>query len=50
MLIEHRIDDMYERLVAGEETVTTRQQVSFEPTLAHVFAQHLHHDHVQVMQ
>src|ERR1700676_1333215 len=41
MLIEHRIDDVNERLVAIEQPVPSREQVAFEPTLALVLAQHL---------
>ena len=43
VLIEHRIDDVDERLVAGEEPVPAGQQIAFEPALALVLAQHLHH-------
>ena len=43
VLVEHRVDDVDERLVAGEEAVPAGQQVAFEPALAHVLAQHLHH-------
>ncbi len=43
MLIEHRIHDVDECLVAVEETMPTREQVAFEPALALVLAEHLHH-------
>ena len=43
MLIEHRIDDVNERFVAGEEAVPAREQITFEPALALVLAQHFHH-------
>ena len=34
---------MDEGLVAGEESMSPGEQVAFEPALALVFAQHLHH-------
>ena len=40
MLAEHRIDDSDESLVAVEESVTTGQQIAFEPAFALVLAQH----------
>ena len=43
VLVEHRIDDVNERLVAGKETMATREQITFQPALALVLAQHLHH-------
>ena len=42
VLIEHRIDDVDEGLVAGEEAVPPGQQIAFQPALALVLAQHLH--------
>src|ERR1700719_1700969 len=42
MLIEHRIDDVDEGLVAGEQTMASREEVSFEPAFAQMLAQHLH--------
>ena len=42
VLIEHGIDDMDERLVAGEQAVASREQLSLEPAFAHVLAQHFH--------
>ncbi len=42
VLIEHRIDDVYEGFVAGEEAVAAGQQIAFEPAFAHVFAEHFH--------
>ncbi len=42
MLIEHRIDDVNERFIAAEEAVPAGEQVTFEPTLALMLAQHLH--------
>ncbi len=42
VLVEHRIDDMDEGLVAGEKAVAARQQIAFEPALAQMFAQNLH--------
>ena len=43
MLVEHRIDDVNERLVAREEAVAAREQIAFQPALALMLAQHLHH-------
>ena len=43
VLVEHRIDDMDECLVAVEQAVPAGQRVALEPALAEVFAQHLHH-------
>ena len=43
VLVEHRVDDVDERLVAREEAVPTGEQVAFEPALAQVLAQNLHH-------
>jgi len=42
VLIEHRIDDVNERFIAIEETMPSGQEISLEPTLALVLAQHLH--------
>ena len=43
MLVEHRVDDVNERFVAVEQTVSPGQQVTLQPALAEVLAQHLHH-------
>ena len=43
VLVEHRVDDVDERLVAVEEAVPAGQQVALEPALAEVLAEHLHH-------
>ncbi len=43
MLVEHRIDDMNESLVAVEQPMPAGQQVALQPTLTLVLAQHLHH-------
>src|SRR5678815_5962398 len=43
VLIEHGIDDVNERLVTGKEPVSAGEQVPFEPSLALVLAEHLHH-------
>ena len=43
VLVEHRIDDVDERLVAVEQAVPTGKQVALEPALALVFAEHFHH-------
>src|SRR6185437_4232791 len=42
VLIEHRVDDMGEGLVAGEQAMTPGEQVTFKPALAHVLTQHFH--------
>ena len=42
VLIEHRVDDVDERLVAGEQAMAPGEQVSLKPALAHVLAEHLH--------
>ena len=41
VLVEHRVDDVDERLVAGEHPVATGEQVALEQSLAHVLGQHL---------
>src|SRR5215831_15137831 len=41
VLVEHRVDDVDEGLVAAEEAVPASQQVTFEPALALVFGQYL---------
>ena len=46
VLVEHRVDDVDERLVAVEEAVPARQQVALEPALAQVLGQDLHHSAV----
>src|SRR5262249_60626795 len=43
MLVEHRINDVDEGLVAREQAVAAGQQVAFEPALAQMLAEHLHH-------
>ena len=43
VLVEHRIDDMDERLVAVEEPVAAREEVPLEPALAEVLGEDLHH-------
>ena len=43
VLVEHRVDDVDERLVAGEEPVPAREQVALEPALAEVLGEDLHH-------
>ena len=43
VLVEHRIDDVDEGLVAVEQPVAAGQQVALEPALARVLRQHLHH-------
>ena len=43
VLVEHRVDDVDERLVAVEEPVPAGEQVALEPALAQVLGEHLHH-------
>ena len=40
MLIEHRVDDIDERLVGVEDPVPAREEVALEPALALVLAEH----------
>ena len=40
VLAEHRVDDANERLIAVEQPVPARQQISFEPALTLVLAEH----------
>src|SRR5690242_12170896 len=42
MLVKHGINNVDEGLIAGEKSVTPGKQVTFEPALAHMLAQHLH--------
>jgi len=42
VLVDHGIDDVDEWLVTVEQTVATRQGVTFEPTLTGVFAENFH--------
>jgi len=42
VLVEHRVDDVDERLIAVDKTVAAGQQVALEPTFDGVFAEHLH--------
>src|ERR1700730_8537528 len=42
MLIEHRIDDVDESFVAGEQAMASREEIPFEPALAKMLAQYLH--------
>ena len=43
MLVEHRIDDVDECLVAVEEPVPPGEKITFEPALALVLAEHFHY-------
>ena len=47
MLVEHRVDDVDERLVAVEQPVAPGEQVTLGPALAKVLGQHLHHSTVR---
>lgn len=42
VLVGHAVHDVDECLVAAEEAVPAGQQVAFQPSLAHVFGEHLH--------
>ena len=42
VLVEHRVDDVDERLVAVEQAVAAGQQVALEPALAEVLGEDLH--------
>jgi hypothetical protein len=42
VLVEHRVDDVDERLVAVEEPVPAGQEVALEPALALVLGEHFH--------
>src|SRR5437899_1742681 len=48
VLVDHRVDDVDERLVAGEQPVPAGQQVALQPALAGVFRQDLHDSAVRV--
>src|SRR5438874_13518431 len=43
MLIEHRIDDVNESFITGEEAVAAGEQITFQPALALMLAQYFHH-------
>jgi hypothetical protein len=43
VLVEHRVDDVDERLVTVEEPVPARQEVPLEPALTEVLGEDLHH-------
>ena len=43
VLVEHRVDDVDERLVAGEQAVPAGEQVALQPALAQVLGEHLDH-------
>src|SRR5208282_2038550 len=43
MLVKHRIDDVYERLIAVEQTVPATQDITLQPPFDGMLAQHLHH-------
>ena len=42
VLVDHRVDDVDEGFVAGEEAVAAGEQIAFEPALAQVFSEHFH--------
>ena len=39
VLVEHGIDNVDESFIAGEKAVAAGEEITFEPTLAHVFAE-----------
>ena len=43
VLVEHRVDDVDERLVAREHAVAAGEEVALEPPLADVLGEDLHH-------
>src|SRR4029077_12860492 len=43
VLVEHGIYDVDEGLVTTEKSVTAGQQIAFQPALALMLAEHLHH-------
>src|SRR5437016_8078268 len=43
MLVEHGIHDMRKGLIRGKQAVATGKEIPFQPTLAVVFSQDLHH-------
>src|SRR5579862_4631021 len=43
MLVEHRIDDVDEGLVAVEQPVASGEQVALEPAFALMLAEHFHY-------
>ena len=47
MLVEHRIHNVDKRLVGSEEAVPTGEEIAFEPALAGVFTENLHHSTVR---
>src|SRR5207248_5672385 len=42
VLIKHRVHDMDERLVRGEQPMAAGEEIAFQPSLTGVLAQHLH--------
>ena len=42
MLVEHRVDDVDEGLVAVEEAVAAAEQIALQPALAEVLGEDLH--------
>ena len=43
VLVEHRVDDVDEGFVGGEESVSAGEKIAFEPAFERVLAEHLHH-------
>ena len=42
MLVEHRVHDVDERFVRGEQTVPAGEKIALQPTLAGCLAEHFH--------
>jgi hypothetical protein len=42
-LVEHGVDDVDEGLVAGKKSMPAGEQIAFEPALARVLGEDLHH-------
>src|SRR3989442_10876802 len=47
MLVEHRIHHVDKRLVGSEEAMPTGKEIAFEPALAGMFTENLHHSPIR---
>lgn len=47
VLIEHAVDDMDECFISREKPVTTRKQISFQPSFKRVLTEHFHYPAVR---
>jgi len=43
VLIKHRVNNVDKRLIAGEEAMTSCEQIAFQPALAGMLAEDFHH-------